>query len=638
MNDNPQNNTQQSTDTAPGTAPPTVDAFALPVAPVGQAEQSRAQFAMLLPGPPAAQAAAGGVANTGTMGNVNTGPGTQFNNAGPLTAGGNIYQGSTVNEQQYGGERYYGPVNQFYGAPDRNTPEEQRYLLQVRRVYGLWTNQHIFGPNSPTISPFITPDTAAVANWRDTTQAASQTRATMGRVLRPGWNRRIEVGRRRLAAFPDALHTWPKVLLVGPPGCGKTAYLQWLALTFAQGLSGADLNLLPVVIDLGLYDGRLPFLEFLRNFLTHPPSPDGSDELLYPTSNWLAANLEAYLEQNRLLLLLDGFNEMPSGSSPAASACRQGLGDFFSQFSDRVWAVVACRELNYRGELEDNGFQRIEIDRWRVEQMVEYVSQVERTNQREEPDGTVQPLSLGDLKKGLTEGNPFLLSIGQLPYLLSLFIALVLESQQETVTQVVRSPVDLLDYFIGDLMSWAREKDKEHGPNFPPEVTTPGLASLAAAMTDMGYNGTTVNLDWAAEHIDLGPLPEPKPRAEEDLIEFSCSATILDKPGREPHDKVRFWHLTYQSYFAARAASRAAAAGAAAAAAAVAGGSGDASPEGALAGAVAPLTPENDELNVLSLALSEDSARRIMQVGDSGHPRGPIVAAQALLLASGGAA
>jgi hypothetical protein len=623
---------------ATGIVQPTEDAHAKPVPPVGQAEQTRAQFAMLLPGPPTAQATAGGVANTGSMGNVNTGPGTQFNNAGPLTAGGNIYQGSTLNEQQYGGERYYGPVNQFYGAPDRNTPEEQRYLLQVRRVYGLWTNQHIFGPNSPTVSPFITPDTAAVANWRDTTQAVSQQRSTMGRILRPGWNRRVEVGRRRLAAFPDALHTWPKVLLVGPPGCGKTAYLQWLALTFAQGLSGTDLNLLPVVIDLSLYDGRLPFLDFLRGFLTHPPSPDGSDELLYPTSNWLAANLETYLEQNRLLLLLDGFNEMPSGPSPAASACRRGLSEFFSHFTDRVWAVVACRELNYRGELEDNGFQRIEIDRWRVEQMVEYVRQVEQTNQVEEPDGTVHPLDLGDLKQGLSEGNPFLLSIGQLPYLLSLFITLVLESQHTTLAQVVSSPAALLDYFISDLLSWAREKDKEHGPHFPPEVIRPGLASLAAAMTDMGYNGTTVNVDWAAEHIDLGPLPGTTPQPEEDLIEFSCSATILDKPGREPHEKVRFWHLTYQSYFAAMAANRPASATAETAPPIdAATRPGDAPLEAAPPGAVAPLTPENDELNVLSLALSQDASTRIMQVGDSGHPRASIVAAQALLLAGGGA-
>jgi hypothetical protein len=613
--------------------PEAVGASDLPVA-EAQPPQSRAQFAMLLPGPPAVQATAGGVANTGSMGNVNTGPGTQFNNAGPLAAGGNIYQGSTINEQQFGGERYYGPVNQFYGAPGRNTSEEERYLLQVRRVYGLWTNQHIYGPNSPTISPFITPDTAAVANWRDTTQAAPQSRSAMGRVLRPGWNRRIEVGRRRLVAFPDALHTWPKVLLVGPPGCGKTAYMQWLALTFAQGLSGTDLNLLPVVIDLGLYDGRLPFLDFVRAFLTDPPSPDGNDELLYPTSNWLASNLEAYLEQNRLLLLLDGFNEMPSGSSPSASASRRGLSEFFSRFSDKVWAVVACRELNYRGELEDNGFQRIEIDRWRVEQMVEYVSQVEQTNQREEPDGTVQPLSLDALKQGLREGNPFLVSIGQLPYLLSLYIALVLETQQRTVAEFVKSPAGMLDYFIGDLLSWAREKDKEHGPKFPPDVTTPGLASLAAAMTEMGYNGTTVSIDWAAEHIDLGPLPAPTPRPREDLIDFSCSATILDKPGREPHDKVRFWHLTYQSYFAAMSARRSAPASSTLNAAPTSTG---AQPEGAPLGAVAPLTPENDELNVLSLALSDDALTRIMQVGDSGHPRASIVAAQALLLAGGGA-
>jgi hypothetical protein len=50
----------------------------------------------------------GGVVNTGTMGNVSTGAGAQFNNQGEVRAGGDVIQGSTVNRQQYGGVQFHG--------------------------------------------------------------------------------------------------------------------------------------------------------------------------------------------------------------------------------------------------------------------------------------------------------------------------------------------------------------------------------------------------------------------------------------------------------------------------------------------------------------------------------------------------
>ncbi|HEY0071301.1 MAG TPA: caspase family protein [Chloroflexia bacterium] len=50
----------------------------------------------------------GGVVSTGTMGNVSTGAGAQFNNQGEVRAGGDVIQGSTVNRQQYGGVQFHG--------------------------------------------------------------------------------------------------------------------------------------------------------------------------------------------------------------------------------------------------------------------------------------------------------------------------------------------------------------------------------------------------------------------------------------------------------------------------------------------------------------------------------------------------
>jgi hypothetical protein len=85
------------------------------------------------------QASGGGVINTGRMGNVQTGGGTQWN-IGSVTSGRDSYIGSTVNQSQYGGVRFgdnarvdgtvvggdvsapvfsgtaYGPVNQGSGS------------------------------------------------------------------------------------------------------------------------------------------------------------------------------------------------------------------------------------------------------------------------------------------------------------------------------------------------------------------------------------------------------------------------------------------------------------------------------------------------------------------------------------------
>lgn len=506
-----------------------------------------------------------------------------------------------------GGPTGAGPAFEFFGptviaaplvagpGPGADVQAEKDYIFAVGDVYSYWRNQYILGPASSQASPFIATDTAALVR-----------RAVSGR---PG--ARLGVGggplQRRPVALRDAINVYRRVLLLGGPGAGKTSYLQYLALLCTDGTTFP--GLLPVLVDLSAYSDRGPFLAFLQDFLRTPPNPAPPEPPIHVVSPWLAGNLEGCLQRGHILLLLDGLNEIPAESPAARDARRRQIQAFFAAYP-QVRAVVNCRTLDYEKELDSAGFQTVLLDPWTPEQMAAYL--------QERGDAFL----LGRLQAG----DPLLLSLGQVPFLLYMLSELsanyVPPNGTSAAPQFLTSQSEMFKQFVDILLDWATLKDPENGALFPRQAVITALARLAAAMQAVGARGTPVAYDWATAQVApdpaalFGGVPAPAtligdPR--EHLLSFCCGATILDTPATR--DTIRFWHLTHQDYFAAVALA-------------------DPTITPATLSSMV-LTPATDTVTSLAATLAPQPAAAIAGLMNSNDPRAALVAAKALIGAGG---
>ena len=429
----------------------------------------------------------------------------------------------------FGTTNIYGPlIAGDYHAGSGAAADEYRYALAD--VFSVWRNQYILGPASATEAPFIPTDNTAIIRRRIR--------------LWPGAGEELQ---RRPVDLPEAIASYRRIVLLGRPGGGKSSYLQYLALrqTGPEGILG----LLPVLVELNQYHGDQPFLEFIRSGLRQPPNPDPPEAPSYVTSPWLADNLETWLEKGRILLLIDGLNELPRTPTGTPGAALLGVQQFFrSRPYARVRAVVTCRMLDYEPGLQLNGFQTVLLDPWGVKQMTAYLQQ----------QGELE------LLRRIEEGDPLLLSLGQVPFLLYMLTELAANYRATGGTLAgapfLASESALFGEFIELLLDWANVKVPQTATWFPRTAVLDAFGRLAAAMQAYGYYGTAVPYAWAGAQLPADPqqlfgtavAPFPgDPR--ERLLALGCDAAILD--ASQTRQTVRFWHRAHQDYFVARALS-----------------------------------------------------------------------------------
>lgn len=146
-------------------------------------------------------------------------------------------------------------------------------------------------------------------------------------------------------------HAIEHVLLIGRPGSGKSTALQRLLLEEAgRALSAAD--------------ARIPVLLELRHYQTS--TPDLIERALRTHGLFLdAQRLPEWLRQGRLLLLVDGINELPS------DVARRELAAFRQEYRITTPMIFATRELAVGGDLEIG--KRLEMEPLTEPQMQRFV-------------------------------------------------------------------------------------------------------------------------------------------------------------------------------------------------------------------------------------------------------------------------
>jgi formylglycine-generating enzyme required for sulfatase activity/GTPase SAR1 family protein len=375
-----------------------------------------------------------------------------------------------------------------------------------------------------------------------------------------GFGARAEVRREPVDDLRAAVAEHRRILLLGDPGSGKTTTLWRLAYDYANAAQADGRAPLPLLVPLGGYTDDGPFDAYLARHL----GP-------------LAPYLETYRASDRLILLLDGLNEMPQ----AGYAERTGrIQDVLNRYPDEA-VVVTCRALDYVVKLE--GLQKVEVlpldetrirtflhnylgqpagERlfWvlaggdRVRAMWDILQRAGRTwtefwAVEKMPENVYAKTSDAQDKlwARLRREPPPLLALGRNPYLLLMTAQVYARAGGVLPANRARLFAAFVDTLLG------REEERHPQGWVEAERQKDGLAALAYAMQAERGRGTTVERGWAVDRLCRAVPGCDAGR----LLYLATSAMLLDADDAT----VRFYHQLLQEYFAAREMGRRVAAG-----------------------------------------------------------------------------
>ncbi|MCP4536458.1 MAG: SUMF1/EgtB/PvdO family nonheme iron enzyme [Chloroflexi bacterium] len=365
-----------------------------------------------------------------------------------------------------------------------------------------------------------------------------------------GFGERTEVKREKVDDLRAAVVEHRRIVLLGDPGSGKTTTLWRLVCDYAEDAREDAKAPLPLLVPLGGYTDDGPF----DTYLAHHLGP-------------LAPHLETYRTSGRLILLLDGLNEMPqTGYAERVGRIRNVL----DQYPDDS-VVVTCRELDYVVKLEK--LQKVEVspldetrirdflhnylgetagerlfwglagddvnDLWDTWQQAEGTWEEFWTAEKMPENVYAKTSGTQDrLWERIRKEPPQLLSLGCNPYLLLMTAQVYAGAGGEL-------PANRAKLFAAFVDTLLNREEKRHPQDWiTAECQKDGLAALAYAMQTSRGRGTTVERAWAVDCLYATSLDCDAGR----LLYLASSATLLDASD----STVRFYHQLLQEYFAAR--------------------------------------------------------------------------------------
>lgn len=304
-------------------------------------------------------------------------------------------------------------------------------------------------------------------------------------------------------SIAEAVAKFPRFVLIGEPGAGKTTTIRRLALEAArQRLENPRTAPLPLMLYLPQWGDEPTPLDFVRKHWPFTNDPAG-----------LLANGD-------VLLYLDGLNEMGAAGVEKAKKLRE----WFRSPDAPKHLIVTCRAGDYAGELMLDGLATVLAGELHEAQIREFVTRYlgEKANgflARVMPDD-------GRLQKDVRG----LFRLAKNPYLLA---ALLFVYDNAPDGDLPRNNGTLFRALAR--ASWERERFKQNVGWIPFDEIEPTFAKLAYWMIE---NGLPIDIPYkyALKHI-----------GSEQLIKLGIDANYLLHNG----EQIRFYHQLTQEYFAA---------------------------------------------------------------------------------------
>lgn len=336
-----------------------------------------------------------------------------------------------------------------------------------------------------------------------------------------------------------------RLLLLGAPGCGKTAVLKRLACDYALAANSDSAAPIPFYVPLDGYGTAQSLLDYAAKC----------------AGDTLGPQIPAYLHAGRAVLLLDALNEMPRDAYAEGTRRIQALLDAFPP----ARIAAACRTRDYTAALKLDKLKIAPLDLLRQYQYLcsylgpqdgeklfwemagpeaaalwaawkENGATFEQFWTAAEPPASVGWSELDDRRRLWLslrgEKLPPLLALGTNALLLRAITYLYnsAEPLPQNRALLIRAFVELL---------LAQESSKHEQDGWPgTDALRDGLADLAFAMQSAGQSGAAVTAEWVREQLS---------GAAGTALEYGQSAALLDAAGGQ----VRFANRLYQEYFAA---------------------------------------------------------------------------------------
>ncbi len=344
----------------------------------------------------------------------------------------------------------------------------------------------------------------------------------------------------------------PRLAVIGDPGSGKTTFLRRICQLACRSRLDEDAEALK---SLGLEKAPFPILIRLSELEEHRtahtgqpnvPTPAASPQWLahFLASQWSSEGLNADFFEKRFkdgsaLLLLDGLDEAPD-ERRRASLVRliEGAADRWEDCR----LVVTSRSATYQGESVLSGFAHASIEALGDEAIRTFLGHWCRALFPNEPERAAGHL------EGLSEALRSRIEIRRMARNPVMLTALAVVHWNEK--RIPEQRVDLYE----SILTWLSRSRQQLPHRVSPERSLGLLQSLALAMHDHP-KGRRVQVPrrWAAEAIAPAwresPESERIAAAEKFLEEEEKDSGIVVRRGSE----IRFWHLTFQEYLAARA-------------------------------------------------------------------------------------
>jgi hypothetical protein len=313
---------------------------------------------------PAGSATVGGGAVYGSVVGLNQGVviNSAYNRIERLNAlhGGDYVAGDKVHGDKVAGDkitigtlqivRYIGPAQ----PPDAAArfALEQAYRSEVALRYALWRSRYAALPMQTAVQP---PKQPPERRFFEREDLVFQTLATWLQPAAGTPNDEDEPAAPQIDTFTDlreGLQRYHDLLLLGPPGGGKTTSLWCLALNLAEDGLTSDASTetpIPVFVRLGGIRTGETLLDLLRRELAHATLYDENQRSLQlPAHRRLAALLPALLAEGRVVLLWDGLNETPHELFVTTAAA---IAQFREQYPPTLLArnrsVTTCRAEDF---------------------------------------------------------------------------------------------------------------------------------------------------------------------------------------------------------------------------------------------------------------------------------------------------
>ena len=351
-----------------------------------------------------------------------------------------------------------------------------------------------------------------------------------------------------------------RLVIIGDPGSGKTTFLRRIAFALcqtwlkedpqaAESRLGIRDQLFPVFISVG------KLIEYIgnaqhsgsRDAPTTPTTKDSAAWLPHYLANasqelsWelSAAFFTEKLKAGSCILLLDGLDEAPNRRDRESVA--RLLGQAGKAYG-KCRFVVTSRPLAYSGKAVLTDFPQVQIEPLENEAIETFL---QRWSEGLFPDS---PKRSRDHCAELLKALRHLPEVRRMAHNPVMLTALAVVHWNER-----RLPEQRADLYES-IVTWLLRSREQRPDRASADRTTTLLGHLALAMhNNPKGRQVQVSKGWAAEAIapqfrDAAEA-ERKQKAEKFLDEEEVDSGVIVSRGSE----IRFWHLTFQEYLAARA-------------------------------------------------------------------------------------